>query len=371
MIERDSRGNKWSKGQEQIDKELRKAKMTQFQYLRNPLTEKLGNSAEELLEKLAQPTCIVLEGEDTSRTRAMVTLIHGNEPSGIKALFRWLKSGRKPAVTTICLIASVQAALKKPVFSHRVLPGLRDLNRCFRAPFHDKQGELAAEVLAILREYKPEAVVDIHNTSGSGPSFGVAIFVDKKHEALVSLFTNRLVTNDLRLGALMEIAENLFPTVTIECGGRLDDDAHELAWDGLQRFMATTDILTPQPADWGLEVFRNPARLELADDCRLTYADNPQLGYDLTLKTDIEHYNFGQVKEGTLLGWVGEKGLEIFSSRNLQQECVLSELIIVREGGLYTAQDLKLFMITNNPTIAKMDCLFYAVKDNGSGVFEF
>jgi len=345
--------------------------MKQFQYLHNPAPDKIGNCAEAFLEKLAQPTCIILDGHDTSRTRALVTLIHGNEPSGFKALYHWLKSGQKPAVTTVCLIASVQAALRAPLFSHRVLPGLRDLNRCFRAPFNGSQGELAAELLSILREHHPEAVVDIHNTSGTGPSFGVAIFVDKKHEALVSLFTNRLVTNDLRLGALMEIAEHLFPTVTIECGGRLDDDAHELAWEGLQRYLSTDDVLKPQPADWGLEVFRNPARLELADNCRLKYADCPQPGYDLTLKTDIEHYNFGQVKAGTLLGWVGPKGLEIFSSRNLQEECVLNELITVTKGQLKTAQDLKLFMITNNPTIAKMDCLFYAVKDNGTGVFEF
>jgi Succinylglutamate desuccinylase / Aspartoacylase family len=350
---------------------FRKAKMKRFQYLHNPPTDMLGNSAEEFLQKLTRPSCIVLDGEDNTRSRAIVTLLHGNEPSGVKALFRWLKSQRRPAVTTVCLIASVQAALEEPMFSYRVLPGQRDLNRCFRAPFQDSQGELAAEILEILNEHQPEAVVDVHNTSGSGPSFGVAISIDKKHEALISLFTNRLVTNDLRLGAIMEIAEHLFPTVTIECGGRLDDDAHELAWDGLQRFMTTSDILTPQAADWGLEVFRNPVRLELDDGCRLTYADNPQAGYDLTLKTDIEHYNFGLVKEATLLGWVGEKGLSIFSSQNLQQECVLSELLTLRDGGLYTAQDLKLFMITNNPSIARMDCLFYAVKDSGTGVFEF
>lgn len=337
--------------------------MKQFTYLHNPSPDSLGHNIEEFLQYLAQPTCIVIEGEDTRRTRALVTLIHGNEPSGTLALFRWLKSGRKPAVTTLCLVVSVEAALAHPLFSYRVLPGQRDLNRCFRAPFHDRQGELAAEILDILREYRPEAVVDMHNTSGSGPSFGVAIFIDAKHEALVSLFTDRLVTNDLRLGALMEIGEDLFPTVTIECGGRLDKEAHELAWIGLQRFLSMRDVLTPQPADWGLEVFRNPARLELTGDCRLTYADSPQPGFDLTLRTDIEHFNFGRVSANTRLGWVGEKGLSIFSSKDLQQQCVLDELILVREGQLYTAQDLKLFMITNNPVIAKMDCLFYAVKD--------
>jgi hypothetical protein len=35
---------------------------------------------------------------------------------------------------------------------------------------------------------------------------------------------------------------------------------------------------------------------------------------------------------------------------------------------LYTAQPLKLFMITNNVGIAESDCLFYAVADDGSAI---
>ena len=345
--------------------------MTQFQILKNPGADEIADNIEGFLQQLAQPTCIVIDGVDKSRTRALVTLLHGNEPSGTKALFRWIKSGRKPAITTICIVASVQAALEEPKFEYRVLPGLRDLNRCFRAPFDDNQGVLAKEILDILQEFGPEAVVDMHNTSGSGPGFGVAIYADAKHKALVSLFIDRLVTNDLRLGALMEISEHLFPTVTIECGGRLDDDADELAWQGLQRFMTLVDIFTLQDIEGQLEVLRNPVRLELAKDCNLEYADAPGSGHDLILKTDIERHNFGLVKKGTQLGWVGEKGLSIFSANNLDSECVLNEIITIKDSCLYTSQNLKLFMITNNPAIAKMDCLFYAVKDNGNGVREF
>ena len=344
--------------------------MTQIQYLKNPRADEIADSSGEFLQQLGHATCIVLDGEDTSRSRALVTLLHGNEPSGTKALFRWLKSEQKPAVTTICIVASVQAALVEPVFEYRVLPGMRDLNRCFRAPFDDSQGMLAKEILDLLQEYNPEAVVDMHNTSGSGPGFGVAIYADAKHKALISIFTNRLVTNDLRLGALMEISEYLFPTVTIECGGRLDDDADELAWLGFQHFLTLTDIFTAQDLEEDIEVLRNPVRLELADDCNLEYADAPGSDHDLILKTDIERYNFGLVKKGTQLGWVGEKGLSIFSARNLDSECVLDDLITIKDKCLCTSQNLKLFMITNNPVIAKMDCLFYAVKDNGNDISE-
>jgi hypothetical protein len=62
---------------------------------------------------------------------------------------------------------------------------------------------LAEEILEILYMHQPEAVVDLHNKSGSGPSFGVCTFMDRRHDALVSLFTRRMIVSNLRLGALM------------------------------------------------------------------------------------------------------------------------------------------------------------------------
>ena len=342
--------------------------MSRIQYWNNPSAAQCGDSVEAFLHALAQPTCILIDGVDNSRTRALVTLIHGNEPSGVMALHRWLREGRQPAVKTVCLVVSVQAALRAPLFSHRVLPGLRDLNRCFRAPFDDSQGELAADILEVLREFRPEAIIDLHNTSGSGPSFGVATFVDQKHEALVSLFSRCLITNDLRMGALMEIAENLFPTVTIECGGRLDAAAHSVAADGLRRFFETPELFPEKPQSWGIEVLRNPLRLELVENCRLAYADTPQAGYDLTLKTDIDQYNFGALEAGIQLGWVGERALDIFIAKDPADAKTLRTLVTAADGALLTARAVKLFMITTNPVIAKMDCVCYALGNDSRGV---
>jgi predicted deacylase len=159
------------------------------------------------------------------------------------ALFRWLKSGQRPAVNTVCIVASVTAAATAPRFSHRMLPGVRDLNRCFRPPFADEQGKLAEEILEILRMHHPEAVIDMHNTSGSGPAFGVCTHMDRQHDALVSIFTKRLIVSNLGLGALMDISEHSYPTVTIEVGGHQDEEAHELAYEGLCRYFTGTTVL--------------------------------------------------------------------------------------------------------------------------------
>ena len=343
--------------------------MRRFRFIREPLTVELGNNVEEFLRELGGPACFFLAGEDSTRTRALVTLLHGNEPSGAMALFRWLKSGRRPAVNVVCVIASVAAALDPPLFSHRMLPRARDLNRCFRPPFDDAQGALAEEILEILHMHHPEAVVDMHNTSGSGPSFGVCTHMDRQHDALVSLFTQRLIVSNLGLGALMEISEHSYPTVTVEVGGRLDDEAHELAYEGLCRyFQARTVLAHEDDTDWGLDLLRNPIRLELLEHVTLTYAEQPCANYDVTLKPDIEHHNFGSVTPDTQLGWAEGPERRLFSALDVGGRCAVTRLVRIEDGKLYPAQPLKLFMITNNAAIAHSDCLFYAVADDGSAI---
>jgi len=339
-----------------------------FRFIRNPLATELGDTAADFLQRLGGPACLFIEGEDVGRTRALVTLLHGNEPSGAMALHRWLKTGRRPAVNVVCIVASVAAALESPVFSHRMLPRARDLNRCFRPPFDDAQGALAEEILEILRLHHPEAVVDLHNTSGSGPPFGVCTFVDRQHDALVAHFTRRLIVSALRLGALMEISEHSYPTVTVEVGGPLDEEAHALAYEGLCRYVAAPDVFAFDEPDRALEVLTDPIRLELRDNVTLTYADEARSGYDITLRTDIEYHNFNGVTPDTLLGGAEGPERNLFSAQDMGGRCAVTNIVRIEDGRLYPARSLKLFMITNNAAIAQTDCLFYAVADDGSPI---
>jgi len=342
--------------------------MRRFRFIRNLMEFEPGNNVEEFLHRLGGPACLFLEGENTSRTRAFVTLLHGNEPSGAIAVYRWLKSGQRPAVNVVCIVASVKTALEAPCFSHRMLPGTRDLNRCFGPPFDDPQGMLAEEILEILHMHHPEAVIDMHNTSGSGPSFGVCTHMDRQHDALVSIFTQRLIVSNLGLDALMDISEHSYPTVTVEVGGRLDEEAHKLAYEGLCRYFLQDVVLDQGDADWGLELLRNPIRLELNDGISLTYAERPSGGHSITLMPDIEHHNFGTVCPETQLGWTSGHEQELFSALDSSGRCAVSQLVRIEGEKLFPAQPLKLFMITNNATIAQSDCLFYAVADDGSTI---
>lgn len=338
-------------------------------YLNDPSPRTLGRSPLEWLDRLERPTVVRVAGRDRTRTRAMATLLHGNEPSGLFALHRWLLEQHTPEVNMLFLLAGVAPARIPPVLTHRQQPGGRDLNRCFREPFEGPEGAIAEAMLEELRDAQPECLLDVHNTSGTGPAFAVTITNDAAHQALTSLFTDRLVMTDLRLGALMEYSEQEVPTVTIECGGAQDAQAHQLAYDGLARYASRADVLSLEKNDWGVAVLRNPIRVELAPEATIEYRPEPTGQADLTFPPDFERRNFGVVKPDEPLGWVGEKGLGILNAISHNRTENMDRVLKVRNGQIYPAQSLKAFMITTNPVIAKSDCLFYAVKATGEPIF--
>jgi hypothetical protein len=166
------------------------------------------------LESLGGPTLLRLEGRDSSRVRALSTLLHGNEPSGLRAVIRYLRSGEVPATDVIIFIGSVHTALTEPRFSYRALPGEMDANRCWTLHGDMPQGEVARQVLTRIVDASPECLVDLHNNTGHNPAYGVAFRVGPAEQSLVSLFADRIVHTPIELGTLVEATVPLFPSVS-------------------------------------------------------------------------------------------------------------------------------------------------------------
>lgn len=329
----------------------------------DPPTIDIGNSAIEFLNALPGPTHIHLKGKDSTRSRAVVTLLHGNEPSGLFAIFELLKRGIKPAVDAHFFILNVDAAKQAPNFIYRMLPQHKDMNRCFREPFGESEPELIAKnLLEKLRQLQPECVIDIHNTSGSSPSFGVTTFMNKRHDALVSLFTHRMIVTDLKLGSLMEISDTMMPAVTIECGGAQDLESNTMAIEGLSRYLTLDNVLEKQYGDMTLEFFHNPMRLELHEDKDIVFGDHCLLEEGVTLLPSVENYNFGFVDTTTHLGFVSGELSNTLTLKDYSGKERITDYFELHDDKLYPRKKIKLFMVTSNPEIARKDCLFYLVE---------
>lgn len=327
----------------------------------------IGEAPGDFLRVLGGPTWIRLAGRDRTRTRAVTTLLHGNEPSGTRALHRFLKEHREPATDVLALVASVGAALEPPDFAHRTRPGRRDLNRCFLAPYLDVEGELARDIVQGLREACPESLVDLHNTSGSGPAYGVATRVDPVRLAVTARFSDQYVLTDIRLGSLMEATEDDFPTVTIECGGAQSAAADRIAFEGLTRYLCDDQLLEPTDARQVI-VLEHPLRIRLAWGASVAYADSPVAGRDVTLRKDIDRFNSIALSSSEPIGWTQAlDSLAALDSCGIERR---HEMFAIRGGRLYATERLRLFMATTNERIAAEDCLFYVVRCQANGAHE-
>lgn len=320
----------------------------------------LQASPSQWLEHLGRPTWIAIEGHDSSRTRILTTLLHGNEPSGLRALHRFLQEEHKPATNMGVFIGSVEAALTPPEYSHRFLPQNEDLNRAFKPPFDSPTGKVAKQLMSLIEAAKPEAVIDLHNTSGSSMGFAICVKDCLENEALASLFIPKLIVADIKLGSLMEYANRLGPCVTIECGGIQDKTSDILAYEGIKNFWKNADILTPLVGQHIQKIY-NPMRLELNQTSTIGFSSSINPEWDVTLYPDIEQYNYKILQANQPFGWVKDGGLDTLNVMDSNGQDRIHDFFEVEGNSILAKEALRLFMVTTNPNIAKADCLFYLV----------
>lgn len=332
-----------------------------FKEWHQPNPDEVGDDYIDFLKILDGPTWLTFEGEDCTKSRAIVTLLHGNEPSGLKSVHHWIKSGLKPATRLGILVGSVNAALHPPILSHRYLPHEKDFNRCFNPPYSSNQGKLAASILELLTDFAPEAVVDTHNTSAHSEPFAVSGHDNGEVRQIAQLFTRKLVVMHRKMGTLIERGRDICPVVTVEFGGFTDPKADLLAKETLNDFIQRRHLFNLEPLPF--QILRDPQRLEVLPGHRLHYSstvqENEQEEADITLFNTIDQLNFSEVKSDTRLGWLGSDGIAGLRVTDEAGNNLLDRFFFARDGFLMTKVKMNIFMATTDPYIAQNDCLLY------------
>ncbi|MDX2370773.1 MAG: succinylglutamate desuccinylase/aspartoacylase family protein [Colwellia sp.] len=335
-------------------------------YYKDAFTLKIAPTPLDFLRQLKGLSIFDVQGKESNRTRVITTLIHGNEPSGFIALHHWLLEKKIPEVNIRFILCNPEAAALPPEFSHRYLVAAQDLNRFFTlnnsSPTKNNSSIIhrAEQIIKAVTEVNPEAIVDLHNTSGISPAFGVAIDDSDKVLDLISLFTNKVILTDLHVGAIMEQKFSA-PIVTIECGGACQMPSHQLAITGLEKFTNQKSIFDHH-AD-KVDIHRHPCRVELKKGTVLGFGDYPLMTADITLLSDAEELNNQVTPAGQLIGWY-EKDTQLpLIVKDEKGNNQLSAMFYLKYGGIYTNQRLQIFMATKLVDIATNDCLFYATLE--------
>ena len=324
-----------------------------------PAPSTLADNPLTFLTSLGGPIAWRIPGRDRRRVRIATTLLHGNEPSGFLALHAWLRSGIQPAVDAICVIANVEAAALHPVFTHRSVPGQRDLNRSFHGPFDDPTGRLARALLELVEGSRAEALVDLHNNTGRNPAYAVGIRPTPESLKLTALFGRDFVWSRLVLGALLETVDSC-PAVTIEVGKSGDDAADAVARDGVARFFGADRLFSGALPP--VRILEMPMRARVIPGRSLVMAQQPTGAADLTMPDDLDRHNFQTVPAGSRIGWTrdGVCPLGLFDEAGRDRAADYFE---VRGNELIAHRPFMPIMITADAQIAMSDCLFYIVHE--------
>jgi hypothetical protein len=126
----------------------------------------------------------------------------------------------------------------------------------------------------------------------------------------------------------------------------------------MQNYFLAEELFAAQTE---VALFHHPLRLELARHSRIDYAERPLHDRDLTLRNDIERFNFAPIGIDEMLGWADLDGLSHLLIGSDEHPHGVSEYFRVEAGKLYPARPMRLFMATTRPDIAASDCLFYFV----------
>jgi hypothetical protein len=332
-------------------------------YLKDPEPLTLKADYEQFLLSLMAPTVIDITGKDQNKCRVFTTLLHGNEPSGLIAIHRWLTADplrNIPATNIRFIFCSVEAASLSPLFSKRYVDGNKDINRCFGSNSDHGDYQRANLIERAIREVSPEAIIDLHNTSGSSPAYASGSIITANVLSLASSFCRTMLLSDFKVNSLMEQKFGC-PFVTIECGSSHDEQSHEIAYEGIKHISYCENISNFHQ-EKQLEIIYEPLRLQLKEDVNLSYGDHDEGSLGVTLKNNIEQYNFGGAAQGQMLGWLDSNLLDNLQLFNSQNENVVDSYFAVRDNQLVCAMNLRIFMATTSENIAKMDYLFYVVK---------
>lgn len=328
-----------------------------FQWIEDLNQLDLSADVCQFLSKLNQPTMIYIKGK-TERLRVLSTLMHGDEPSGIKAVFTWLKQKKMPLTNVLIIISSIQAALYQHPFTHRMMPDCPDINRCFMPPYDSPVAKLAEEILMVLRQIDFEVLVDIHNTSGNGPPFAICRHNEAKVRSVASLFCQTLIHAELDIGSLLECGFDDIPIIGIECGGKKDTNADNLALQGVTRYLSVDNLFALDGRD--CHVLEHPCRLELAPNTSIEYTDQVS-DADVVMPANADELNLKILMPGSKIMHLKEENLAKLKIRGVRHAQSIEQYFELQQHTLVTKQAMRLFMATTDIEMATKDCLFYFV----------
>ncbi|WP_448549394.1 hypothetical protein [Thalassotalea fusca] len=340
---------------------------TELSILTDPNTSVLKADPYQFLLSLTGPTIVDITGKNTNKTCVVITLINGNEPSGLIAIHRWLTEreiGTKPYHNLRFIFCSVEAALLTPLLSNSHLPNQIALTQCFGVGFNHGIFKRAKLIESSIRDVKPAIVVSLHNTPSYSPAFACAASLNNESVGVAQCFVETIVLSEQmpdRLQTLNFDCTNL----AVYTGSPEDPQSHEVALYGIELL---ADANHRYVQNNSANVLLHPKRLMLSPTSKLSFSELDEGNSGVTLRKDIDALNFRPIKSGQHLGWLDEKGLANLCLLDHHNNVCTERFLTTRSNQLIAATNMTIFLAPSvkcmtEPTSIQQEFIFYVLQN--------
>lgn len=316
----------------------------------------LTTPAHELYKILQGPTLIHLKGKNPQPIYVSV-LIHGNETTGFEAMQNLLlEYQNKTLPRSLSLFVGNIAAAKQNV---RHLDHQPDYNRIW-TPGHLPEHALAKTVFNEMREKNPLLCIDFHNNTGHNPHYSVLTDLSISNLYLASLFSKNVLYFTRIMGAKMAAFNDLCPALGIECG-KVGHNPRSIA-EAKTYIDTLLQLEHLDPAKLKIEkpiqIYHTLATLRVPRSLNIAFGDPAA---DLCFIDNLDHLNFKEVPEQTVIGWRKEKHITL-EALDEKGNDISSQFFEYRDNEILTAVPVTPAMLTQMIPIIKHDCLGYFLE---------
>lgn len=323
-------------------------------------------SDEEVLARLGGPTLLRVPGtEQAARARVVACLLHGNEDSGFRAVAQLLRSGARYPFDLWVFVGNVEAALADGPFGHRYVDGQEDFNRVWgKQPETTRERRMAAAALAELDAADPEAVLDLHNTTGDNPPHAIVPASADQGSAgavcLAAACTDLVLRWRLSAHTLMEAMAPRCPAIAVECGIANRPEHAAVAAKVLERFLC----LDPVPGDAEPHLLvEMHERIAVRAGVRFKFGGALDDDVDFVLMRDLDRANFGMLFAATVIGRVRPGDELPLRAVDMRGRDTTEDLFAIDgEGHVRLTRDVTPVMMTRSVVQTLRDCLFYVAR---------
>lgn len=306
---------------------------------------------------LPQPTLIHLSGKQAAPLFVSV-LLHGNEPTGFKAIQLLLKKYHDKQLprSLSVFFGNVTAAR----YNLRRLDKQPDYNRIWPNPELAECAEtkMAKEIVAIMTKRKVFASIDVHNNTGLNPHYACINSLNNQFLQLASLF-GRLIVYFIRPKGVQSAAfAQICPSVTLECGRPDQQHGIEHTLEFLNSCLRLTELPQHHIAR-DIDLFHTVAQVKIDDNVNFSFN---YIDTGLLLNADLDRMNFTEVPSGTVMGTLKEIGTMPLIAKDEHGNDVTDNFFSFQNGDLQINRLTMPSMLTLDERVIRQDCLCYLME---------